>query len=96
MTLQELSESYAYSAELLSRRLAQLRQEEREARDEGGAAAAISCPAAQNTDSWRCAAGCGSHFRCCECARCRAGVSCDAPAAHLLRGTRLEGVQHFL
>ena len=34
MTLQELSESYAYSAELLSRRLAQLRQEEREARDE--------------------------------------------------------------
>ena len=33
-TLQELSESYAYSAELLSRRLAQLRQEEREARDE--------------------------------------------------------------
>ena len=42
------------------------------------------------------AAGCGSHFRCCECARCRAGVSCDAPAAHLLRGTRSEGVQHFL
>ena len=34
MTLQELSESYAYSAELLSRRLAQLRQEEREERDE--------------------------------------------------------------
>ena len=31
------------------------------------------------------AAGCGSHFRCCECARCRAGVSCDAAAAYLLR-----------
>lgn len=34
MTLRELSENYAYSAELLSRRLSQLRQEEREARDE--------------------------------------------------------------
>ncbi len=33
MTLSQLSESYAYSADLLSRRLAQLRQEQRETRD---------------------------------------------------------------
>lgn len=33
MTLLQLSEEYACSAELLSRRIAQLRQQEREARD---------------------------------------------------------------
>ena len=59
-------------------------------------AALLAAAALTMTQMLGISAGCGSHFRCCECARCRAGVSCDAPAAHLLRGTRLEGVQHFL
>ena len=34
MTLLELSQEYAYSAELIARRMAQLRQAERQAEDE--------------------------------------------------------------
>lgn len=69
---------------------------EEKAWEAGDGEAALSCSAAQDADRRCGAAGGARHLRRGERARRRAGVGRDAPAAHLLRRARSEGVQHLV